>query len=345
MTRRVLVVGSGKRVREGVLPALRRLEGDLELEAVVARTAKAVEADGRSYDVEPLDALDAARMARVDLVVMAVAKDAVPRVLARLGALGAGGADLLIDTPVLRFKHLGHLGRLAAFRSASVAEDCTTLPCLDPLRQALDEGAIGPLRRVVLDRAGYAYHGLAMAKAIVGPARVVRGRRRRAGEGWRRDVRFSNGVELVVHEPRDYRVGRIRAEGERGAISDEGGGDALPWSAVVEAGACTGFRVGDRVVPLAPRDRELIGAPLEGAREPLGVTPWMQGMKRVGLVRLLERVRDGGSAYPVAEAVDDTVVDYHLERLGRYVSNPLTHPRSAPGRALLGLLTKVAGGS
>ncbi len=345
MTRRVLVLGSGKRVREAVLPALRRLEADFELDGVMARTVKTIESEGRPVDVETLDSLDAARFAGVELVVMAVAKVAVPSVLARLGGLGAGSTDLLIDTPVLLYKHLGHLARLDAFRNVWVAEDCSTLPCFDPLRAALDADAIGPLRRVTLHRSAYAYHGLAMAKTIVGPSRIVRGRRKHAGDDrWRRDVTFANGVELVVQEPRDYRVGRILVEGERGAISDEGrGGDALPWSALVENGACRGFRVGPHESRLDARDRELIGEPLDGAEEPPGVTAWIEGMKRVGLVRLLERIRDGRGGYPLAEGVDDTVVDYHLEKFGRYVSNPFTHPRGAPARVLLKALTRVAG--
>jgi hypothetical protein len=73
-----------------------------------------------------------------------------------------------------------------------------------------------------------------------------------------------------------------------------------------------------------------------------GVTVWMEGQKRVGFLRLLQSIAAGEGAYPLEQAVDDTVADYHLERIGRYTPNPFTSPRSGLGRLLLKVLTKLA---
>jgi hypothetical protein len=70
----------------------------------------------------------------------------------------------------------------------------------------------------------------------------------------------------------------------------------------------------------------------------------MDDLKRVGFLRLLAAIRDGRGGYPVADAIDDMVVDYHLEKLGRYRDNPLTSPRYALGRLALSTLTRLGGG-
>ena len=52
---------------------------------------------------------------------------------------------------------------------------------------------------------------------------------------------------------------------------------------------------------------------------------------------------EGLSLLADPSAFDCAVVDYHLEKLGRYHANPLTSPRWASGRALLSLLTRAGG--
>ena len=68
----------------------------------------------------------------------------------------------------------------------------------------------------------------------------------------------------------------------------------------------------------------------------------MDGMKRVGFLRLLQDVDEGRGAYPLERAVEDTVVDYHLEKFGRYVTSPLTSPHFASWRLVMRWLTRYA---
>jgi hypothetical protein len=58
----------------------------------------------------------------------------------------------------------------------------------------------------------------------------------------------------------------------------------------------------------------------------------------------LRRIADGAGAYPLERALEDTVVDHHLERLGRYRPNPLTTPRGARAPLFLRALTRFGGG-
>jgi hypothetical protein len=65
-------------------------------------------------------------------------------------------------------------------------------------------------------------------------------------------------------------------------------------------------------------------------------------MKRVGFLRLLEKIDGGEGAYPLLEAVEDCVVDYHLEKIGRYLVNPFTSAQFASARLLMKGLTRLA---
>ena len=46
----------------------------------------------------------------------------------------------------------------------------------------------------------------------------------------------------------------------------------------------------------------------------------------------------------LAQALEDTVVHYHLEKLGRYFPNPFTSPHLASARLCLRVLTRLSGG-
>ena len=70
----------------------------------------------------------------------------------------------------------------------------------------------------------------------------------------------------------------------------------------------------------------------------------MEAMKRVGFLRLLRRLAEGRRGYALEQGLEDTVVDWCLERLGFYVGTPLTSPRSTLGRGLLSLATLPGGG-
>jgi len=337
-TRSVLVVGSGQRVRQAALPVLDRAreEGGYELEGVVSRRAKEIESEGRTVRVDGLDTLTDERLSAVDLVYMVVAKPAVPALLARLARHDLSRIDLLLETPVMLFRHLGHLKRPDAFRAVWVSEDCSTLPCFDPLRGVTVES-------VLFDRSAYAYHGLAMARTLLGGGTFRRGvEKGRGGARQERHLVLENGREARIVGPRDYAKGTMRFITGAGVVGDapDEPADVQRLEPILEGEACVGFRSGEVEARLDDAERSLLGERGEG----VGVTAWMDGMKRVGFLRLLRRIRSGMGAYPLADAVEDAVVDYHLSRFGRYRRTSLTDPRSGLARATFSLLTAIAGG-
>ncbi|MHC4838850.1 MAG: hypothetical protein ACYTF3_11785 [Planctomycetota bacterium] len=123
--KRVLVIGSGQRVREAALPALASLPEAFELAEIRSRKPKTIESGGHEHEVLPLEGLDQAALDGFDLIYLVVKKPAVPLVLRQLGALNLARVDLLIETPVLLTKHLGHRKLLRPFRNVWVSEDCS----------------------------------------------------------------------------------------------------------------------------------------------------------------------------------------------------------------------------
>ena len=340
--RGVIVLGSGKRIQDAALPALARMDDRFELRSVFAKTAKTIEVEGRKIEVRPLDSVILGDLHPGDLVICAVKKSAVPHAIREVARLAPGALDLLVDTPVLLFKHLGHLRRFDAFRHAWVAEDTLTLPAFDPVRAAIASGAIGELTHAIFQQSAWAYHGFAMAKAILGLSFIKSARRRpiQAPYAWRAG-QLANGARFEVLEPRDYPIGRMLFAGTAGSIADypQREPNQQQLEMIVDGKQVTGFRVGDHICELDDAERSLMD-PVDG---PGGATATMEAQKRVGFLRLLRRIESGEGAYPLEQAIDDSVVDWHLHRFGRYIANPLTSPQFGSSRLALRALTKFGG--
>lgn len=340
--RGVWLVGAGKRVRETAYPAFCAEPGAFEVRGVLARSARTLQLGEAALDVQALDSLRTSPFEEGDLIYVAVGKDAVPRVLDRLLALGAAEHDLLIDTPVVRFKHYRHASKLARFQRVWVAEDVAFLPWLPAVQRAVAAGAIGKPRALHFEQSAYAYHGVALAKAVLGSPAVRSGRRvRLGGRFFERRWSHAGGARVRVLEPRDYASGRFLLVGERGSLGDY----PLPTQGHVllapqlEGECCTGFTLGTEVEGLTAVESELLGPVAPGT----SVTALTEATKRVGFARLLRAIAAGEGGYPLDAGLDDMVVDYHLEKLGRYAANPFTSHRGLFSGPSLGLLTRFGG--
>jgi len=321
----VWIVGAGKRVRETALPAFLSLPGRIEIAGVFARSARDLDAAGRKFAIRALADARATEFAAGDIVYVAVGKDAMPSVLQQLTTFDRAQLELLIDTPVLKMKHLRHAVLLHGWRRATVAEDVVHLPWIETVR-----AASGDVRSVTFDRSAYAYHGVAQSKALCG-SRLVRARRTKLGSGSaRRELEFDNGARAVVIEPRDYAVGRVVVESARGTFADrfEGGESGVQLTPIVESGACVGFRIGDITTRLAPEEIALAAGPPADT----SVIARMEPLKRVAFRRLAAELSDGRGGYSIADGLEDMSVDWFLERFGAWKSGGFRDLRN--GRAV-----------
>jgi hypothetical protein len=178
-------------------------------------------------------------------------------VLARL-ATAAPTLDLVVDTPVFgQIRHLRSLAALRRFRRVFVAEDYMAFPQWELLRTAVADGLVGPVRSVELAHSGFRYHGLALARSILGfpLARVTRRRRTEDGNAYEFD--FGRSGRATIIEPYDQHRGTTVVRGRHATIvagPARGGpppADGTPLHRIVPIGTPgrpTGFRLAGRVV-------------------------------------------------------------------------------------------------
>jgi hypothetical protein len=237
---------------------------------------------------------------------------------------------------------------LRAFRNTWVSEDTSTLPCFDPLHQLERSGELGELRSACFDRSAYAYHGIAMAKAALGCERVLSARQQPLDAGRRQrtlTLRAASGERktATLLDPRDYGAGRMSFEFSKGSVADHSDGPETGrrlLEAEVDGVRVTGFRLGDHQRTLDDAERSLMGPRGDGP----GLTAWMDGLKRVGFLALVREIAAGRGTYPLEQALEDAVVDYHLEKFGRYLATPATDPRCPLARLSYRLVTAAARG-
>lgn len=165
---RVVIVGSGNRVQEAVLPALHCLADTFEVVTIVGRSAEKLTPIADAWQVPVTADMGSVDFEQVDLVFLAVTKHANPAVLQQLLDHGAGGCTLMIETPVLEPSQLKHAKLFKRFKRVCVAEDTIALPHWRMAKKLIDEGKIGPLKKIWFHNSGYRYHAMARLRHIVG---------------------------------------------------------------------------------------------------------------------------------------------------------------------------------
>jgi hypothetical protein len=347
----VTVIGAGRRVLETALPAFAAAGDAFHVARVLARRERPIESGGTNIAVRPLATLDAPQVAATDVFYVAVGKGAVPTVLAALTAFDVSHAVLLIDTPVLLWKHFRHVARFDRFARVAVAEDCAMLPWYAlAFRLARDD--FGRLEEVEFVRSAYKYHAGAMAKGLLqaGPplaasARAIAGA---GGSATRREYAFAGGRRAIVIEPRDYAQGSVTLRFEHGIATDaadlaagdrDRGLEVVKIEPVIAGGRCVGLGAGRHEMRFDAAERAL----LRFDDPSLSLTARMEDWKRLGFVALLRVIAAGGIPYPVNDGLDDALVDLHLEKFRRFRRNALTGVERRPARWLLSLASRVIG--
>lgn len=344
---RVSIVGAGKRVIETALPALRAASESFAIHGVFARRERALPLDeATALPVRTLESFSDSDLAATDVFYVAVGKGSIGAVLAALTRFPVSDKTLWIDTPVLLWKQLRHLEKLARFKKAEVPEDCIALPWYDVVLEFRRRRGLGPPRGVTFVQSAYKYHGLAMAKTLLEDDRIVSGSvKRGAGERAERTLRFARGGVAQVHEPRDYSLGFTSLRWDDVVATDAAPGRlsaALPVVRIemeFDGDRVAGFVLGDAASELDAAERGL--QLCRGAD--LSLTARMEDWKRIGFLRLLRRLARGEPGYPALAGIDDSLVDWQLDKLGRYRRNPFTTIDRASARVVLGAVSRIVG--
>jgi hypothetical protein len=217
----VLVIGSGQRVQNTILPAIYCLQDEFELLAVYSRSIKDISLFNRKMQIQTINDFSRIDFRSLDLIMVAVTLEQVPDVLKKLAVYNTQHVRLLIDTPVLSLHDIRCARYFKKFRSVGVSEDSITLPPFVLARKLIDQGQIGKIKEISLIHSGYRYHALATLKMLTGVNYISKIKNTYShGKIAERQIIFRNGIKASIVEPRDYSVGKFHIIGEGGAIAD-----------------------------------------------------------------------------------------------------------------------------
>ena len=225
---RILIIGSGYRVKNSFLPALRLLESDVEVVGVHSRNIANARAAGEPFGVAAVEKLSSLRPGDVDAVMVSVTPTSNLAVL-RATAHLAPGAALVMDTPAaVRWGDLRQLTLYRRWRAVRVAEDFMNLPQFRLVGKVIDSEAIGDIVRIRLESMGYRYHALALLRSWLGFP-LVRSAQCRWSRGAAVNIvyRFPGGATGEVIEPFTGADGPFEVTGTRGSITGHSMGHAV----------------------------------------------------------------------------------------------------------------------
>lgn len=290
-----LVVGSGRRVREDVVPVIEKLNG-AHISGLFSTSKQEIFGVDRVYQVNVLAALSEEELLASRYVYIAVPPKQVKAALTELTKFDCSKKILIVDTPAILGDGLDPL--YDRFQAVTLAEDCAYLPWISLLADAQP-----PIKHIEFDRSGFAYHAVALGRAIAANGGQRPGLRKARSKKDNAAIELADGTSISLIGPRDYKNGKIRMHRADGTVigsHHEGDMNAVV-EPIVENFKCLGFRQGAKTVTLTPEQSFLAGtfSPTDT------IVSKMLDIKRVGLHRLLVELMNNQSFYTIAEGVDD----------------------------------------
>ena len=296
-----MIIGAGGRVVRDVVPAIEAL-GSYRISSIFAHREGALFGSAHEYQVRQMLSLTLHDIQEAAAIYVAIPPRSIGAVLGHIAEHPCAHIDLIIDTPAITSPRLREL--YGKFRSVQVAEDSVFVPWLEVVRSALqDGGALGPLKKIVIDRAAYRYHAAALAKKLIS----LDGTHRRYAAlrlARRTYIFLRDGIRSVIVGPYDPARGSITIVGKHATASDCSRPGHIPIECIENDGRCTGFRLGAHTAALSAIESELIGP----WKDTDTIVTRMTDLKRVGLYRLLKAVSEGQPIWPLAEGLDDASI-------------------------------------
>jgi hypothetical protein len=294
----VIIIGSGRRVRDDVLPVLLSLPRLFSLYKIYARSEKVIRHDSSFFNVESLEKLTADDIQKTTMIYIAVPERELSRVLAIIEEFDLRTITLIVDTPAPR--------RLneTRYRRVYVAEDSVFLPWLEFFeRKSL------VVKKIIAEHSMYRYHGVAICR-VLGRGLV------RFAFSFRKSFWLWCGT-LSAHiiEPRDYQRGHLTIKTNDHTFSDVPRKGCACIHLVRDDEHCVGFTALDMSISLSKEESALIGR-IDHSDT---IVTKMLSIKRVGLRRLLQKIALDDSGWTLKDGQHDARVDRSIFRLRGYV--------------------------
>lgn len=172
MTINVLLIGSGRRIRNNFIPALMCLADTHKIFGLYSPTKIHREEVCDKWNIPAISSLTNYSFDAIDVIVVSVSIAAVPDVLNEIIDKGKN-KTLVIDTPVFSsLKDFRFAIKLNYFKKVLVTEDYIGFPQFKIMRDYVTKGKLGEIEKIELFHTGYQYHGLALIRSFINLRKV-----------------------------------------------------------------------------------------------------------------------------------------------------------------------------
>lgn len=212
----VLIIGSGQRVRQNFLPALHCLDRPLKIIGIYSRNYQHAYKLASQWGVSALAALDSNLLDSIDIIVVSITPQSVPGILKKISELTqTENKILIIDTPVFAgLRNIMSSYLLHQYANVIVTEDYMNFPQFKIIRDFLQEGRLGKVKKIEINHIGYKYHGLALARSLLGFPLVKSVKYQSSSLHYD----LEGGEKIIVTEPYQKLDGYLRVTGEEGTL-------------------------------------------------------------------------------------------------------------------------------
>lgn len=198
MIDKFIIFGHGKRVRENIIPALKIINPNVNYETY---TKSGKYLDGYVYR-ETKKFKEFKIQAHFKNYIVSVPPSNTLECLEKINTLvNRDDINIFIDTPVHR-----NLNSLKKINNICVLEDIKFLPWLKYFQENNFD-----IASVILNRCGYEYHGVALAKQLINE-KIVNSKRSYRKNLTKTTINFKNQKYAEIISPRNYLNGFIKVE-------------------------------------------------------------------------------------------------------------------------------------
>jgi len=213
---KVFIIGSGNRVRKNFLPALCCLKHPIVVSGIYSRTFKHAKEVAEQWDMEAYELLDNKALEEADIIIVSITALSVPEVLKNIQKMtDTSNKVLIVDTPVFAgLKTVLNSYLLRQFANVIVTEDYMNFPQFKYVRDVIEKGGLGRVKKIHISHLGYRYHGLALARSFINFPLIHSVKHPHSGFLYQTD----NDCEILVQEPYRSLNGYLHIIGEKGDL-------------------------------------------------------------------------------------------------------------------------------
>jgi len=213
---KVFLVGSGNRIHQNFLPALHRINQPIEITGIYSRTFQHARELADGWGIDAQQKLESPALENADIIIISITAQSVPEVLKRIqNFTDTSNKILIVDTPVFAgLKTVFSSYILRRFANVIVTEDYMNFPQFKHIRDIIEKGGLGQIKTIQLNHIGYRYHGLALARSLLGFPLI----KSVSYQGDEIHYDTGTGCEIIVNEPYQKLNGYLYVKGEKGTL-------------------------------------------------------------------------------------------------------------------------------